>query len=411
MKRDKTIKKKEIHMVDLTTPTAQTSTTTLTDDNGQTVDMTVTYNNVNDIVFGSFTFPGTADTGSTANQVSFSGDGVRDGGFLEPDDDDYDSSTPAVTIELSEPVDGFSFTITDIDQIIGSFDDQVTVRAFDADGNPVPITIDTNDPDLVISADGSAGVATVEGTADASGNLTDGSEVTFTIDNVATIEIFYEDGTTDSNDLGVIEFELNEFDSVVRFVSGTLIDTTNGAVAIETITPNDKVLTVDRGAQPVRWIGERIVSAEAMRVKPKLRPVLIQAGALGNELPSADLRVSQQHRILVKSDIALRMFGEREVLVPAKKLVDVDGIDIDSSMEEVTYIHFLFDNHELVWSNGVQSESLFPGPEALKIVSPEARAEIEAIFPELFSPDFQRKLARLVPQARQTDQAAYRTPH
>lgn len=387
-------------MVDLTTPTAQTSTTTLTDDNGQTVDMTVTYNNVNDLNFGFG--PGFAETDGSGT-VIFNGDGDRtdnDGGFfglIIPEDDDYESSTPAVTIEFSEPVDGFSFTISDIDQIIGSFDDQVTVLAFDANGNPVPITIDANDPDLVISADGSTGVATVEGTADDTGNLTDGSQVTFTIDNVSTIQIFYEDGTTDSNDAGAIEFELNEFNEVVCFTNGTLINTPDGTVPVEKIKANDKVLTVDRGAQPVLWIGQKTISAEAMQADPKLQPVLIRSGALGYGLPNIDLRVSQQHRILVKSAIALRMFGEREVLVPAKKLIDIDGIDIDPSIEDVTYVHFLFDNHELVWSNGIQSESLFPGPEALKMVSPKARAEIAAIFPELLSSNFQKKLARLVP--------------
>ena len=77
------------------------------------------------------------------------------------------------------------------------------------------------------------------------------------------------------------------------------------------------------------------------------------------------------------------MFGQREVLIAAKHLLGIEGIGIAHDLEEVTYWHFLFERHQLVFSNGAVSESLFTGPEALKSVSAEARAEILALFPEL----------------------------
>lgn len=49
----------------------------------------------------------------------------------------------------------------------------------------------------------------------------------------------------------------------------------------------------------------------------------------------------------------------------------------------MTYVHFMFDRHEIVWSNGAQTESLFTGAEALRSVGPAAREEIFALMPEL----------------------------
>ena len=51
------------------------------------------------------------------------------------------------------------------------------------------------------------------------------------------------------------------------------------------------------------------------------RPIRIRAGTLGNGLPEADLIVSPQHRVLVRSGIARTLFGADEVLVAAKQLL------------------------------------------------------------------------------------------
>jgi len=111
--------------------------------------------------------------------------------------------------------------------------------------------------------------------------------------------------------------------------------------------------------------------------------VRIRAGALGQGLPERDLMVSPQHRMLVQSRIARRMFDQDEVLVAAKHLTGLDGVEIADDVTEVTYIHFLCDRHEVVFAEGAPSESLYTGAQALKSVSPEAREEIFTLFPEL----------------------------
>ena len=169
----------------------------------------------------------------------------------------------------------------------------------------------------------------------------------------------------------------------ICFAAGTLIATRGGAVPVETLKVGDDVLTLDHGYQPIRWIGCRRIGAAELRGNPRLRPVRIRAGALGNGLPETDLLVSRQHRVLVNSVIVARMFAARDVLVPAVKLTQLDGVDILSDLPALDYWHMLFDRHQVIWSNGVPTESLFTGPEALKAVSPAARAEIAALFPDL----------------------------
>lgn len=174
----------------------------------------------------------------------------------------------------------------------------------------------------------------------------------------------------------------------ICFTTGTLIKTRSGEVAVEDLRVGDMVLTMDAGYQPIRWVGGRKVSAAELQINPKLKPIRICADALGPGLPQQDLLVSPQHRVVVRSPIAARLFYSAEILVPAKKLLELPGIFVDGGDAEVEYFHILFDAHQLVWSNGAVTESLFTGPEALKFVSSEVREEIAALFPEILEPDF-----------------------
>ncbi|MCK8484756.1 Hint domain-containing protein [Aliiroseovarius sp. S2029] len=181
------------------------------------------------------------------------------------------------------------------------------------------------------------------------------------------------------------------------FVMGTLIDTTDGPRKIETLGVGDAVLTLDNGPQTIRWIGRRELCLRELSEKPKLAPIRITAGALGANLPLRDLCVSPQHRVLVRSPIAKRMFGAEEALIPARKLIDSPGIFVDTVEAPVTYLHMLFDSHEIVLSEGAPTESLFTGKEALKAVGDAAYDEIMALFPELSAADYLPRMARFCP--------------
>jgi len=158
---------------------------------------------------------------------------------------------------------------------------------------------------------------------------------------------------------------------------GTLIGTPDGPVPVETLMPGDMVLTADGRAEVLRWIGSRRVSAGEMRADPGLRPVLIAQDALGEGVPSRDLTVSPQHRVLVTGWRAELLFGETEVLVPAKALVNDHGIRTADWSQGTEYFHLLLDRHEIILTEGAPTESFHPGRYTLSALGAAVVADLE----------------------------------
>ncbi|MEM6306268.1 MAG: Hint domain-containing protein [Pseudomonadota bacterium] len=167
-----------------------------------------------------------------------------------------------------------------------------------------------------------------------------------------------------------------DFATPICLTAGTLVETAEGPRAVERIKEGDMVLTRDAGLQPVRWVGRRDVGARG-----SFAPVEIAAGALGNTEP---LLVSQQHRILLEGWRTQLVSGEDAALVAAVHLVNDTGIRLRPG-GRVSYVHLMFDDHQVIRSNGIWTESLLPGKGALDSLLPAARAELIAIFPELSS--------------------------
>ncbi len=187
----------------------------------------------------------------------------------------------------------------------------------------------------------------------------------------------------------------NQYDDYVAcFCDGTLIETDMGEVPVEHLAIGDRVRTLDSEFLPIRWIGHRTVEAEELEAAQNLYPVRIATGALGNGLPERPLKVSPQHRVLVTSKIAKSIFDQAEILVPAIKLVSLPGINIARSTGQAEYYHLLFDQHEVIFSNGAPTESLYLGPQAIKTIPSECVGEIQALFPELLAENFTYAPAR-----------------
>ncbi len=165
----------------------------------------------------------------------------------------------------------------------------------------------------------------------------------------------------------------------VCFTAGTQVQTPRGPVAIETLQPDDMVLTRDNGPQPVVWVWSKTHSPAAMARNQRLCPVRIARHALGNSLPVRDLYVSQQHRVLIASRIAERIFGETEVLVAAKDLLALAGVEVVLPAQELTYIHLLLNGHEIVLAEGAPSESMYLGPQALRVMDGAMQAEVKLL--------------------------------
>lgn len=167
----------------------------------------------------------------------------------------------------------------------------------------------------------------------------------------------------------------------VCFAAGTHILTPRGYVLVEDLKTGDLVETLDHGPQPIFWI------SHSEHVWPgsteKELPILISSGALGPNTPRSDLVVSPQHKILITDLNPVTQERHAEVLTPAKALAQRPGIRVMKGKRRVTYYHILLERHEILMSEGLASESFFPGPTALKMLKATQRQAIFRMFPDL----------------------------
>lgn len=170
---------------------------------------------------------------------------------------------------------------------------------------------------------------------------------------------------------------------VICFTPGTRLATPTGPRLIEHLREGDLVLTRDNGAQPVLWQGQRRMTGARLHAMPHLRPIRFRAGALGPDRPDPDLLVSPQHRMLLAGPAARALFITDEVLVAAEDLINDQTITVDRVLREVTYIHVLLDRHNVIWANGMATESFHPANAALDALDPVQREGLLGLFPQL----------------------------
>ncbi len=202
--------------------------------------------------------------------------------------------------------------------------------------------------------------------------ITLNADGTFTMLAASTVEDFNFTYTIDDGTDTATGFVL--VDAVPCFVRGTRILTEHGYVPVERLAPGAQIKTRDNGFQPLRWIGERRTEARG-----KHAPICIRANTFGRH---KELWVSPLHRILIRDSLAELLFGEYEVLVAARDLVNDSSVRVMQG-GEVSYFHLLFDQHEVVYSEGLPSESFLPGPQLANSFEEEVAAEIYGLFPEI----------------------------
>lgn len=225
--------------------------------------------------------------------------------------------------------------------------------------------------------DGTTATVTIVLFQDVDGNTYLAPERTANTDQTALEHDVIQSITLDSlvgNTYSGMGSNREAWDYVTCFVRGTLIETADGPVPVEDLKSGDLVRTKDRGFQPLRWVGHRTVPASG-----DFAPILIRKGALGN---TEDLRVSPQHRMLLSGWRAEMYFGVPEALAAAKHLVNDETI-LQQQGGEVEYYHIMFDQHELVYAAGIESESFNPGQLGWGTLPEASRQEILKLFPQL----------------------------
>jgi Hint domain len=299
--------------------------------------------------------------------------GIADGG-----DASYDSNLLIAGHSIQTPVvavdDSFAMGLGDktVVNLVGNDAASGTLTITKINGQPVKagdvVTL-PNGVEVVVNDDGT--VTLVSDYGDKAG------ETAF------DYEVSDAEGNTDTGEA--------KGSVVPCFVAGTCIATPTGPRAVESLAPGDLVLTLDRGAQPLRWAGS--VTAQGSGATA---PVLIPAGTFG---PHADVRLSPQHRVCLVGWAVEMTTGAPEVLVRARHLVAA-GVAECRDRGWVRYVHLMFDAHEIILANGLWCESYRPGPASLAGHSPAVQREIFTLFPDLARDPLAGHAALARPEAR-----------
>ncbi|MGH1576756.1 Hint domain-containing protein [Planktotalea sp.] len=342
------------------------------------------------------------------SQVDLSiGDGDADPGnlngtdnsnlFISNTNDDYNTEmdgftvTMTMTIPINAGVNSFKVGVADVAD--SSYDSNLLIA-----GGSIQSALVAHDDSSNVNPDGSKTIDVLANDTNNTGGtltithingqpvsvgsiITLGTGQTVQLNADGTLTVVGDGDVEDVSFTYSIESSTGESDTgfvlldmVPCFVAGTLIETKEGRMPVEVLEAGDLILTRDHGYQPLRWVGQRSVAATG-----KMAPVEISANTFGTH---STLRVSPLHRILLQNEMAELLFGESEVLVAAKELVNDQTVRIKEG-GDVCYVHLLFDQHQIVISNGLESESFLPGGQITNLFEEEAIAEICTLFPEL----------------------------
>ncbi len=183
------------------------------------------------------------------------------------------------------------------------------------------------------------------------------------------------------NDYTLLRFEPNPTNvrlsdlACGSFASGTRITLANGTQSpVEALSPGDRILTRDHGSQPLRWIGRA-----TLRGIGSFAPVVITKGTLGN---FGDLIVSQQHRVFLYQRKRISGMLTSELLVQARHLVDSEAVFLREG-GFVDYYSLVFDQHEIIYAEGIPTESLMVNETTLAQLPDALSAEVNRSFPGL----------------------------
>jgi len=163
-------------------------------------------------------------------------------------------------------------------------------------------------------------------------------------------------GTSENGATLTIAFEGNGFlspDAIITdpgvnpcFTSGTRILTTAGEIAVEDLDIGDTVINRRGEEREIIWIGRRDIDLARHPDPQAVLPVIIEAGAIGENCPSRRLTLSPDHGLYIDG-----------VLVQPKDLINGVSIRQATNLSRIRYYHVELECHDILFAEGAAAES------------------------------------------------------
>ncbi len=129
------------------------------------------------------------------------------------------------------------------------------------------------------------------------------------------------------------------------FLPGTLIRTPCGETPVERLEVGDAIVTASGTLKRLIWIGVgRSLVTRGRR--SAATPVIVRKGALADNVPYCDLRITKGHSLYLGG-----------VMIPAEFLVNHRSILWDDAAQEVTVFHLELEQHDVLLANGAPAET------------------------------------------------------
>ncbi|WP_240322980.1 Hint domain-containing protein [Acetobacter pomorum] len=139
---------------------------------------------------------------------------------------------------------------------------------------------------------------------------------------------------------------------ITCFLTGSMIRTTTGEVAVEDVRIGDEVIAFDWRnnadiVRPVVWVGKARAT-----VRPELHddeagwPVRILKDAIADGVPYKDMLITAEHCLFFK-----------DCFVPVRMLVNGMSIFYDKSITSYDYYHIETEQHSIITADGMLTES------------------------------------------------------
>lgn len=172
------------------------------------------------------------------------------------------------------------------------------------------------------------------------------------------------------------------------FAHGTLINTTQGLVAVEDLEPGTRIITAERGAQPLLWVGSmKLVPNAVHKTAHDARMTRIMADAFGVGRPMPDLLTGPGARLLTRPPDMRGANGNDRMMVPSRDLSDgISVIDIIPPSPVAVY-HLALQHHSTIWANGLEMESFHPGQGFQQTMGQNMLTLFLSMFPHIREPE------------------------
>jgi hypothetical protein len=231
---------------------------------------------------------------------------------------------------------------------------------FDANGNPLaqPITVgspDVTGPDAIQTS--VSGFTPFYGTSAAAPNVAAVAALVQQVDPGITpaelASILAQSATPLSDEpasvagAGLVQADraVQLAEALACYCAGTLVLTSTGERAIETLDVGDLIVTASGARRSVKWLGHRRLDLSKHPAPKDVWPVRIASGAFGDDLPRRDLWVSPGHNIAWSG-----------ALMPAIALANGHSV-AQIAVGSVDYWHVELDAHDILLAEGLPAES------------------------------------------------------